>query len=166
MAVEARGQGRLRGCRGRGGGGGSKDHSGQGPRGHPGTVEAGALGRLMAVEAEDLGRLMAVEAVAAEGGGLKVTDPSPNLGAQPLSEKETPASGLRTTAIAGASPVCTGVWCVHTCVQAQWSRFSEGLPVARVGAAGSALRTKGPHSPSGWGSGRPRCPGRPPALWP
>lgn len=62
MAVEARGQGRLRGCRGRGGGGGSKDHSGQGPRGRPGTVEVGAPGRLKSVEAEDLGKLMAIEA--------------------------------------------------------------------------------------------------------
>ena len=126
----------------------------------------------MAIEAEDPGEAQgpwrngAVEAVAAEGGGLKETDPSPNLGAQPLGEKRDPGFWVTDGSDCRASPVCTGVWCVHTCVQAQWSRCSEGLPVPGVGTAGSALWTKGPYSPSGWGSGRPRCPGRPPALWP
>ncbi|XDB64762.1 hypothetical protein AB1E18_018068 [Capra hircus] len=70
----------------------------------------------MAIEAEDPGEAQgpwrngAVEAVAAEGGGLKETDPSPNLGAQPLGEKRDPGFWVTDGSDCRASPVCTGVW--------------------------------------------------------
>lgn len=83
-----------------------------------------------------------VEAVAAEGGGLKETDPSPNLGAQPLGEKRDPGFWVTDSSDCRASPVCTGVWCAHLCA-GPVVQVLRGAPRARGGGSRVSPADKG-----------------------